>query len=95
MSKINLPRRNNKPRDFSKYILMYRAGAERKAIVDSLVADLGIAQKTAEQKYYTRVRIPALKEIEAEKIVDIDVIAPGKHFTERERLRIQKAAGIR
>lgn len=95
MSRINLLLRNNKPRDFTKYILMYRAGAERKVIVDSLVEDLGIAQKTAEQTYYTRVRATALKQIESEKVADIDTIVPGKFFTERERLRIQKAARIR
>lgn len=95
MSKINLPLRNNKPRDFSKYIQMYRSGAERKEIVRCLVAELGIAQKTAEQNYYNKVRLGALKQIEAEKVVSIDEIAPGKFFTERERLRIQKAVGIR
>lgn len=93
----DFPRIKRERRDYTKYIKMYRDGAEQKEIEESLSEDFGIAKSTATQNYYSKVKAEALKQIENEKVIIIDESkpAPGKLFTDAERERIQKAARIK
>ena len=93
----DFPRIKRERRDYTKYIKMYRDGAEQKEIEESLAEDFGIAKSTATQNYYSKVKAEALKQIENEKVVIVDENkpAPGKFFTDAERKRIQEAARIK
>lgn len=93
----NFTKRKTDPRDFTKYVQMYKDGADQKEIIENLAEGFGIAQSTATQIYYSKVRPRALKQIESEKVVilDEDKPSPGKYFTDSERERIQKNLGLK
>lgn len=99
----------SEPRDFSRYIQMFKDHVDGKEIQLEMIDDWGISESTANNYYYTKVKKAAETEIEVEekqlekkldkKIQVIPASEPDnprkrRSFTEEEKERIRRAAGV-
>lgn len=88
-------------RDYTPYITMLVNGEKPAIIRKKMMKDFGITEGTANTYYYAKVRPEAeIIKAENEEKAKVETVeekkpAPGKFFTDEERLRIQKKLGLK